>query len=162
MRHLQCVNVGFLSHNSFRLYWEYFCGSEHKSIYGFWTCSWTLCFLKIHSDQLLSDLTTHHLFSVVRGSYVTSSLAAKRIRWKDRGVHESAKRRVRLLISCSVHDRLSCTCYTASFVHSEKKMKSLFKRNVIIGKTLIHGDRYLYIGIAAEWIRRCGMPLSSK
>lgn len=36
-------------------------------------------------------------------------------------------------------------------------MKSLFKRNVIIGKTLIHGDRYLYIVIAAEWIRRCGM-----
>lgn len=30
MRHLQCVNVDLVSQNSLRLYWEYFCGSEHN------------------------------------------------------------------------------------------------------------------------------------
>lgn len=93
MRHLQCVNVGLMSQNSLRLHSWVFSWQWTQSINGFWTCSWTRCFLKMHSDQLLSDLTTHHLFSAVWGSYVTKSVA-KRISSKDRRVHESAKCRV--------------------------------------------------------------------
>lgn len=90
MRHLQRDNVGLMSQNSLRLHPKYLSSQLTRSIYCSWKRSWTGCFLKMHSDQLVSDLTAHHLVSAVWGSCVTKSLA-RRIRLKDRRVNESAK-----------------------------------------------------------------------